>query len=43
VLENWIREHRSLDFVLDNLRDAQFDVEFGRVPLEKMNEEEVKL
>ena len=43
ILENWIREHRSLDFVLDNLRDAQFDVEFGRVPLEKMEEEEVTL
>jgi NAD(P)H-nitrite reductase large subunit len=43
VLENWIREHRSLDFVLDNLRDAQFDVEFGRVPLRKMEEKEVTL
>ncbi|MGM0556178.1 MAG: NAD(P)/FAD-dependent oxidoreductase [Myxococcota bacterium] len=43
VLENWIREKRSLDFVLDNLRDAQFDVEFGRVPLKKMNETEVTL
>ena len=31
--ETWIHERRSLDYVLANLRQAQFDVEFGRLPL----------
>jgi NADPH-dependent 2,4-dienoyl-CoA reductase/sulfur reductase-like enzyme len=39
ILQQWIRQRRPLDWVLDRLSDAQFDVEFGRVPLEKMNEE----
>lgn len=26
----WIAERRSLDYVMDHLREAQFDVEFGR-------------
>ncbi len=28
VCENWIRENRTLDFVLDNLQEANFDPEF---------------
>jgi NADPH-dependent 2,4-dienoyl-CoA reductase/sulfur reductase-like enzyme len=32
--EKWIRERRSLDEVLAQLHLAQFDVEFGRIPLE---------
>lgn len=31
--ETWIAERRTLPYVLKNLRQAQFDVEFGRVPL----------
>jgi len=43
ILMRWIRERRQLDWVLERLEDAQFDVEFGRVPLERMNEKEVQL
>ncbi len=28
--ERWILERRSLDFVMEHLQEAQFDVEFGR-------------
>lgn len=42
-LERWIENRRSLEWVLDQLREAQFDVEFGRVPLEKMHEEQQSL
>lgn len=42
-LMDWIRERRSLDWVLDHLEAAQFDVEFGRVDLERMDEREVQL
>lgn len=31
--ERWIAEHRSLDYVMDYLGAAQFDVEFGRQDL----------
>jgi hypothetical protein len=33
VLERWILERRSLDYVLGVLPDAQFDHEFGRLDL----------
>ncbi len=29
VCENWIRENRTLDYVLDNLQEANFDPEFS--------------
>ena len=35
VFEKWILERKSLDFCLAHLRNAQFDVEFGRIPFEK--------
>lgn len=35
-LEAWIRERRSMDEVIANLHRAQFDVEFGRLPLESV-------
>lgn len=38
LLERWILERRDLDFVRQNLREAQFDVELGRAPLEQMTE-----
>lgn len=41
LLERWIHERRDVDWVLEHLEQAQFDVEFGRVPLEKMTEKEV--
>jgi NADPH-dependent 2,4-dienoyl-CoA reductase/sulfur reductase-like enzyme len=31
--ERWIAERRSMDYVMEHLREAQFDVEFGRVAL----------
>jgi NADPH-dependent 2,4-dienoyl-CoA reductase/sulfur reductase-like enzyme len=34
VFERWIAERRSLDYCLDHLAEAQFDVEFGRVSLD---------
>ena len=39
VLAQWIKEGRSLDWVVEHLSEAQFDVEFGRVPLERMDEQ----
>ncbi|MFP4599297.1 MAG: NAD(P)/FAD-dependent oxidoreductase [Persicimonas sp.] len=41
VLEDWIKQKRDLEWVRRHLDKAQFDVEFGRVPLEKMTEKEV--
>lgn len=43
VLERWIDEQRSLEYVRQNLADAQFDVEFGGVDLEAMDEDVRKL
>ncbi len=43
ILENWIEERREVDWVLDNLEQAQFDVEFGVVDLEAMEEKRVEL
>ena len=40
VLTRWIEERRTLDFVRTRLREAQFDVEFGRLDLDAMTEEE---
>jgi NADPH-dependent 2,4-dienoyl-CoA reductase/sulfur reductase-like enzyme len=31
--ERWIGERRGLDYVVEHLKEAQFDVEFGRVDL----------
>lgn len=31
--EDWVNERRTLDYVIDNLHLAQFDVEFGRTDL----------
>jgi NADPH-dependent 2,4-dienoyl-CoA reductase/sulfur reductase-like enzyme len=33
ILSRWIEERRSLDYVIGQLREAQFDVEFGRLDL----------
>jgi NADPH-dependent 2,4-dienoyl-CoA reductase/sulfur reductase-like enzyme len=35
VLERWVHERRSAEWVEKNLRAAQYDVEFGRAPLHK--------
>jgi len=43
ILEQWINERRSLEFVLKHLRDAQFDVEFGRAQIESFEEVEIEL
>ncbi len=32
--ERWIAERRTVGYVIEHLREAQFDVEFGRVPLD---------
>jgi NAD(P)H-nitrite reductase large subunit len=36
TLMRWIYEKRSAEYVLAHLREAQFDVEFGRLPLQKL-------
>jgi NAD(P)H-nitrite reductase large subunit len=36
VLVRWVEERRSASWVLGRLRDAQFDVEFGRAPLQQL-------
>ena len=38
VLDQWMDEGRSLEWVRRHLHEAQFDVEFGRAPLRKMQE-----
>jgi NADPH-dependent 2,4-dienoyl-CoA reductase/sulfur reductase-like enzyme len=43
VLERWILEKRTLTFVREHLRDAQFDVEFGRINLADFVEQEIEL
>lgn len=37
VLTRWIEEERPVDWVRENLRRAQFDVELGRAPLHEMS------
>ena len=36
ILQKWIKEERSPQFVMQNLQKAQYDVEFGRTLLKKM-------
>lgn len=43
ILERWILERRSPEFVQKNLKAAQYDVEFGRAPLRKMKVENLPL
>lgn len=43
VLARWIDEERPLAWCLAHLRDAQFDVEFGRADLAAMREEALPL
>lgn len=43
VLERWIHERRNWKWVRDHLRDAQFDVEFGRAKLDVFNEQELAI
>jgi NAD(P)H-nitrite reductase large subunit len=43
LLTRWVDEGRTLEWTLDHLRDAQFDVEFGRADLRAMREEELPL
>jgi NADPH-dependent 2,4-dienoyl-CoA reductase/sulfur reductase-like enzyme len=43
VLVRWIEERRSAAWVLAHLRDAQFDVEFGRAPLKQMERQDSTL
>ncbi|MCG3173817.1 MAG: Nitric oxide reductase FlRd-NAD(+) reductase [Myxococcota bacterium] len=43
ILERWILERRSPEFVLEHLEAAQFDVEFGRAPLRRMTGESLPL
>lgn len=43
ILERWIHQRRDVEFVLENLADAQFDVEFGRAKLADFHEEELPL
>jgi len=38
VLERFIVERRSIDFAREHLHEAQYDVEFGRVPLAEFQE-----
>jgi len=36
ILQKWIQEEHSPQFVMQNLQKAQYDVEFGRTLLKKM-------
>lgn len=41
LLARWVQERRDVDWALGHLKDAQFDVEFGRLPLDQMTRQEV--
>jgi 3-phenylpropionate/trans-cinnamate dioxygenase ferredoxin reductase subunit len=43
ILERWVAERRSLDFVRENLAAAQYDVEFGRAKLGSFEESAIPL
>lgn len=43
ILERWIHEGRSVEFVKNHLGEAQFDVEFGRVKLQTFETREIEL
>ena len=43
MLEHWVKERRSIDYVRKNLKQAQFDVEFGRAKIETFEEREIEL
>ena len=43
VLEQWIHQKRSHQYVLEHLHEAQFDVEFGRATLNTMTTQEIPL
>ena len=36
LFEQWIEEAQPVSFVIENLEKAQFDVEFGRVPMSEV-------
>lgn len=40
VLTRWVEEGRDIDWVREHLREAQYDVEFGRLDLNTLQEEE---
>lgn len=42
-LVRWVEEGRHPNWVLENLHRAQYDVEFGRVKLDRMTEQELPL
>lgn len=41
ILERWIHRRRHWSWVRDHLHEAQFDVEFGRVNLDRFEEREI--
>jgi NADPH-dependent 2,4-dienoyl-CoA reductase/sulfur reductase-like enzyme len=43
VLVRWIEERRSATYVLAHLLEAQFDVEFGRAPLQQLERQDSTL
>ncbi|TNE52199.1 MAG: NAD(P)/FAD-dependent oxidoreductase [Deltaproteobacteria bacterium] len=43
LLEDWVNEGRTLDYVKQNLHQAQYDVEFGQVKLDRMEEQIIPL
>lgn len=43
MLGRWIMERRPLGWVRQHLRDAQYDVELGRAPIEQLPEQEISL
>jgi hypothetical protein len=40
VLTRWVEEGRDIDWVREHLHEAQYDVEFGRLDLNSLQEEE---
>jgi NADPH-dependent 2,4-dienoyl-CoA reductase/sulfur reductase-like enzyme len=40
ILTRWVEEGRDIDWVREHLHEAQFDVEFGRIDLRSLQEEE---
>lgn len=43
ILERWVHERRSPEFVMEHLHHAQYDVEFGRAKLNNMTRQDIPI
>lgn len=43
VLENWVENEKSPEYVVQNLHEAQFDVEFGRIHFDQVKRQDIPI